>query len=147
VVIDEEPWGRDRILAQMRVSFPDCWERLKDVGRGEMTMGWLQKNRQEVLTGWHAIGDVASVRMITTRDDTGIDYDVYVELRSRQEHVREEMDAFAPVWSERVCFGSTDATCAGGSAFVHAAREQQRAADEVWQFVHAPLTQEMREAT
>ena len=108
-------------------------------------MGWLRRNQQEAFAGWQAIGDVASIRTMTTRDDTGIDYDVLVELRSLMEHAVKEADGFICVWSERVCFGATDANVAGGSAFVHAAREQQRVADQVWATTHATMTQEMRD--
>jgi hypothetical protein len=32
VAIDSEPWDEERILAEARVKFPDCWERLRLTG-------------------------------------------------------------------------------------------------------------------
>lgn len=72
---------------------------------------------------------VATVIMRTTRDDTGIDYEVLVETR---EDAHEQGDNQYGVWSARVDFGQTDAYVAGGHAFVAAARTQEAIADEVF---------------
>ncbi len=61
--------------------------------------------------------DIESVEQHTQRDDTGIRYEVVVTLRSLHQHQ-------VSVWSDRVNFGHTHQTVAGGYAFVQAAREQ-----------------------
>lgn len=75
--------------------------------------------------------DIAGVITHTERDDTGVNYDVSVVLRSLAEHAYEEGEDQRGVWGLRVEFGQTDATVAGGFAFVEAAREQQLIADTI----------------
>jgi len=65
------------------------------------------------------------------RDDTGITYQVYVVLRSLAAHAYEEGEDCRHVWDTRVEFGQTDATVAGGSAFIYAAREQDEISDRI----------------
>lgn len=75
--------------------------------------------------------DVFEVVKHTARDDTGISYTVSVGLRSFAEHAYEDGEDQLIVWSKRVEFGSTDATCSGGSAFVQASHEQENLAAEI----------------
>jgi hypothetical protein len=94
---------------------------------------------------WHEKGvemalaihdDVATVRTITTRDDTGVDYEIRCGLRSAGDHAYEEGEGECVVWTGRVDFGQTDATVAGGAAFLLEAREQERAAGAIWRRSH-----------
>lgn len=73
-----------------------------------------------------APGDVCEVIVRTSRGDVGVDYALLVGLRSQCGD--EEL-----LWSERVDFGQTDATVAGGSAFREMAREFERLAREIWE--------------
>lgn len=73
--------------------------------------------------------DLAEVITETRRDDAGVYYTVCIEGR--------ENTTRRIVWSDAVVFGHTDATVAGGSAFVHMAREQERIAAEVWAYAHS----------
>jgi hypothetical protein len=75
--------------------------------------------------------DIAVVRQRIDRDDTGIDYEIRVSMRSLAAHAYEEGEDDISIWHRRVDFGQTDATCAGGYLFVEAAREQQKIADMV----------------
>lgn len=75
--------------------------------------------------------DVAEVHMRTERDDVGISYAVCVALRSLAASAFEDGEDRIVLWVKRVDFGTTDATCAGGAAFVHAAKEQERIVGEV----------------
>ena len=79
--------------------------------------------------------DVFEVKRTTVRNDTGITYGVTVGLRSFAEHAYEEGEDQRGVWDTRVEFGQTDATVAGGSAFVFAAREQDEVAEEIVRLV------------
>lgn len=76
-----------------------------------------------------ADGDVCEVVMHTVRTSDGIQYDVSLGLRSLSAHAFEQGEDQRAVWSYFVPFGQTDATVAGGSAFVAAARRQQEVAD------------------
>lgn len=75
--------------------------------------------------------DIAVVREIIDRDDTGIYYEVRVALRSLAAQAYEEGEDSLTVWSTEVGFGQTDATVAGGAAFVAASREQDRVAETI----------------
>lgn len=92
--------------------------------------GWLPGAKERLAS--LPVGDVAEVQQRITRDDTGIDYEVVVSLRSLAKHAFEQGEDQMLVWYERVDFGLTDANVAGGYAFVTAAREQQTVADQVW---------------
>lgn len=37
VVVDEQPWDQERILAEMRERFPDCWDRLRLVRTSQVS--------------------------------------------------------------------------------------------------------------
>lgn len=76
-----------------------------------------------------AEGDVFSVTQRTIRERDGIQYEVHVGKRSLSEHAFEEGEDQQQVWALFIPFGNTDATCAGGYAFVQAARKQQEVAD------------------
>ena len=89
-------------------------------------------NEKALAVAYKTPGDVAAVRMITTRDDTCVTYEVRVSLRSMERSAFEEGEDEVTVWHEHVPFGNTDATVAGGSLFVQTAREQERAATKVW---------------
>ena len=67
------------------------------------------------------------VTAITSREDTGVAYAVRVSYDNPSAF--EEGESEVLVWSEFVFFGQTDATVAGGAAFVRAAREQERIVD------------------
>jgi hypothetical protein len=77
-----------------------------------------------------ADGDVFAVKTITIREYDGIHYEVRVSLRSLDEHAFEEGESDLGVWTFFVPFGQTDATVAGGSAFVAAARRQEEVAEQ-----------------
>jgi len=76
--------------------------------------------------------DIRAVCMITDRDAFGVDYEVRCSLLSLGAHAYEEGEDQIGIWCERVDFGLTDATVAGGARFVEAARMQQQIADECW---------------
>lgn len=97
-------------------------------------MGWVLDSKARALA---IPGDVSEVRMVISRDDTGIDYEVCTVLRSLERASSHPDDAEIRVWYDRVNFGQTDATVAGGSAFVSCAREQERVAHELWHLSHA----------
>jgi len=71
------------------------------------------------------------VTMVTERERDSISYEVVCGNVTAGDHG----DARS-VWCETVHFGATDATVAGGSDFVQAARHQQQIADEVLAFLH-----------
>lgn len=75
--------------------------------------------------------DVAEIVQETTRDGTGISYQVSVALRSLAVSAYEMGEDQLVVWSCRVDNGSDDAHCGGGHAFVKAARQQAKIADEI----------------
>lgn len=75
--------------------------------------------------------DVAEVTQTTSRDDTGISYSVCVALRSLAASAYEEGEDRLTLWTHRVDFGTSDANCSGGYAFVRAARQQAKVADEI----------------
>lgn len=75
--------------------------------------------------------DIGAVRSITNREATSVEYEVRVNLRSIAIHAYEEGEGEVGVWSTCVSFGMTDATVVGGSAFVAAAREQDRIAETI----------------
>lgn len=75
-------------------------------------------------------GDVFSVTMHTVRTAEDVQYIVSVGLRSLAAHAFEEGEDEIGVWSYSVPFGHTDATVAGGAAFVQAARRQEEVANE-----------------
>lgn len=89
-------------------------------------------NEKGLAIAFKTPGDIAAVRMITTRDDTCITYAVHASLRSMSGSSFEVGEDEVMVWHAHVAFGSTDATVAGGAMFVQAAREQERAAEKVW---------------
>lgn len=89
--------------------------------RGKKPSDWTQAERE----------DVAEVMQATHRDDTGISYTVSVCLRSLAASAYEEGEDRITLWAENVEFGSTDSHCAGGYAFVQAARKQTALADEI----------------
>jgi hypothetical protein len=67
------------------------------------------------------------VQMITTRTDCSVTYEVTLGdalLGDRGEAIG--------IWQKEVFFGHTDATLAGGPAFVAASREQQSSADDLF---------------
>lgn len=104
--------------------------------------GWGQNGRGVLAK--HA-GNVAAVEQRVERDDTGVSYEVRITLRDCP-GAYEEGDGQFSVWRWRQCFGASDATCAGGSAFVYAAREQERAAEIAWSATReagAPAAQAM----
>jgi hypothetical protein len=73
------------------------------------------------------------VSMVTDRDACGIDYSVVLEFDdSGAGPAGAEPDDRRTVWAKRVHFGAIDDYCAGGRAFVAAAREQHEIADEWW---------------
>lgn len=78
------------------------------------------------------VGDVFGTVCLINRDDTGIDYEVRLRLRSAAEHAFEEGEDSVCIWVRRVEFGHSDTNCAGGSAFVAAAQEQERIAALAW---------------
>lgn len=82
--------------------------------------------------------DVTEVVMVTSRDDTGVSYEVHVALRSLAASAYEEGEDRLVVWTKRVDFGSTDAACAGGALFLQAAHLQQEVADEITAVVWGP---------
>jgi hypothetical protein len=61
------------------------------------------------------------------REDAGIAYSVRVSYDNPSAF--EEGESEVCVWSEFVYVGQTDATVAGGAAFVQMAREQERVVD------------------
>lgn len=67
------------------------------------------------------------VTMRTDIDRDAIRYEVRVSFDGPG---FEEGENENSVWYREVFFGSTDRHCAGGAAFIEAAREQQRIADE-----------------
>lgn len=67
------------------------------------------------------------VVMRTTRDETGIDYEVMVGDGNPSAYDGEDLTG---VWSTRRDFSQRPECRAGGAAFQYAAREQQRIADE-----------------
>lgn len=64
-----------------------------------------------------AVEEGAEVTMETTLDRSSVTYSILIGGRL--------------LWSREVYFGQTDATVAGGSDFVRAAREQERIATEM----------------
>ena len=92
-------------------------------------MSWNTKGRLRAL---QTTGDVSAVRMITTIHDTGVDYEVRATLRSLVGSAFEEGEGDVSVWFANVTFGHTDATISGGASFRQAAREQEKAAHDLW---------------
>lgn len=68
------------------------------------------------------------VEMITSRDETGVEYVVLVS--EENPHAFEQGEDKTIVWSTTREFGQRDETVAGGEAFKFAAREQERIAEE-----------------
>jgi hypothetical protein len=78
--------------------------------------------------------DVATVCQITNRDATGIDYEICLSLRSLAVSAFEHGEDQIIIWSDRVDFGQTNATAAGGADFVEMARKQQWIANECCEY-------------
>ena len=91
--------------------------------------GWVMGRRDQIEAD---PGDIADVMQVTTRDDSSIDYEVRVTLRSLDAAAYEEGEGQVAIWRRRIYFGATDARCSGGSDFVLAAREQERCAEWAW---------------
>lgn len=75
-------------------------------------------------------GDVSAVICATERTETGVTYEVRLVLDSVISY--EMGDNERNVWCSEVTFGHTDATVAGGAAFVEMARWQHEIAERVW---------------
>lgn len=75
--------------------------------------------------------DVAEVIKYTSRDDTGISYEVSLALRSLAESAYEDGEDRVTCWTKRVDFGTSDANCSGGYEFVRAARRQEQIAEQI----------------
>lgn len=75
-------------------------------------------------------GDVSAIICATERTETGVTYEVRLVLGSVTPY--EVGDNEIGVWGSEVSFGSTDATVAGGFAFVEMARLQHEVAEKVW---------------
>lgn len=105
------------ILHRHTARTPDYWLAYK---RGER-FDWNRLVREH-----H--DDVAAVRSIISRDATGIDYEIRLVLRSAGVPVSIRG---VTVWYTRVDFGQTDASTAGGAAFVIASREQDEIAETI----------------
>lgn len=73
------------------------------------------------------------VAMITTIEQTETIYDVVIGDVDAGDHGRARM-----IWRKRVTFGQTDATVAGGRAFVEAARSQDAVARAVVTLLRRP---------
>jgi hypothetical protein len=76
--------------------------------------------------------DQLPVTMVTERTDEGIDYSVVAGSVDSG-----DFGNARNIWYTTVFFGTTDATRAGGAAFVAAAREQQKIADLVFEYIQS----------
>jgi hypothetical protein len=81
-------------------------------------------------TEWKGRTPAMPVSTRTERDEGGVSYEVRVGEVEARRSAYEEGEGELGVWDTYVPFGMTDDTVAGGGAFIRAAREQERIAEE-----------------
>ena len=90
---------------------------------------WQGQNDWQETASKHK-GDVGAVICATERTETGVEYEIRLVLNSVTPY--ESGDNEIRIWSSEVSFGQTDATVAGGVAFVEMARWQHDIAERAW---------------